>query len=78
MSRTVTSGRSGPIQFEVPRELEAHEPPEARALSRDAVRLMVAYRLARSLVHARFRDLAQILVPGDLLVINNSGTLPAS
>jgi S-adenosylmethionine:tRNA ribosyltransferase-isomerase len=78
VSRTVTSGRSGPIQFEVPPELEAHDPPEARGLSRDAVRLMVAHRHDRSLVHAHFRDLAKFLVPGDLLVINNSGTLPAS
>src|SRR5439155_23796847 len=52
--------------------------PEARGLTRDGVRLMVAYRAGSRLVHARFRDLARFLEPGDLLVINNSGTLPAS
>ncbi len=30
--------------FELPPELEAHEPPEARGLSRDGVRLMVTFR----------------------------------
>src|SRR5206468_4281741 len=45
---------------------------------RDDVRLMVAYRHDARLVPARFRDLATFLEPGDLLVINNSGTLPAS
>jgi len=75
---TVTSGRPGPLEFDLPPELEAHEPPEARGLPRDAVRLMVATRHDHHLVHARFRDLAGFLQPGDLLVINNSGTLPAS
>jgi S-adenosylmethionine:tRNA ribosyltransferase-isomerase len=78
VTHTATSSRPGPLEFEVPPELEAHEPPEARGLSRDAVRLMVAYRKEQRLVHAAFRDLAGFLEPGDLLVINNSGTLPAS
>jgi S-adenosylmethionine:tRNA ribosyltransferase-isomerase len=39
---------------------------------------MVAYRKDLRLVHARFGELAGFLEPGDLLVINNSGTLPAS
>jgi len=39
---------------------------------------MVAYRRDLRLVDAPFRDLARFLEPGDLLVINNSGTLPAS
>jgi S-adenosylmethionine:tRNA ribosyltransferase-isomerase len=75
---TTTRSRLGPLDFEVPPELEAHETPEARGLSRDAVRLMVAYRRDLRLVDAPFRDLARFLEPGDLLVINNSGTLPAS
>ena len=78
MRDSVLSGRLGPLEFQVPPELEAHEPPEARGLSRDEVRLMVAYRHHPRLVHGRFRDLPEFLEPGDLLVINNSGTLPAS
>src|SRR5687767_9212798 len=30
--------------FLLPQELEAHEPPEARGLARDEVRLLVSYR----------------------------------
>jgi S-adenosylmethionine:tRNA ribosyltransferase-isomerase len=39
---------------------------------------MVAYRHDLRVAHAEFRELASFLEPGDLLVINNSGTLPAS
>ena len=75
MSATLTD--QPPIVFELPRELEAHEPPEARGLARDDVRLLVS-RPDVAPVHARFRNLPEILEPGDLLVINTSGTLPAS
>src|SRR5438105_235297 len=64
--------------FEVPAELEAGEPPEARGLARDEVRLMVADRTLGRLMHARFRDLPEFLEAGDLLVINTSKTIPAS
>ena len=30
----------GPLEFELPAELEAHEPPEARGVARDQVRLL--------------------------------------
>jgi S-adenosylmethionine:tRNA ribosyltransferase-isomerase len=64
--------------FELTRALEASEPPEARGLARDEVRLMVAARASAEIVHARFRELPSYLRPGDLLVINNSATLPAA
>lgn len=64
--------------FTLPAELEAAEPPEARGLARDEVRLMVSYQTDDRIVHAQFRDLADFLVPGDLLVINTSGTLNAA
>jgi S-adenosylmethionine:tRNA ribosyltransferase-isomerase len=63
---------------ERPRRLEAHEPPEARGLRRDEVRLMVARGSDGSVVHARFRELPRFVSPGDLLVVNNSATLPAA
>ena len=63
--------------FTLPRALEAAEPPEARGLARDAVRLMVA-REEAPLVHTRFRDLASQLRAGDLLVVNESAVLPAA
>jgi S-adenosylmethionine:tRNA ribosyltransferase-isomerase len=66
------------LDFELPPELEAGEPPEARGLARDEVRLMVSYRADDRIVHTRFRELPVFLAPGDLLVINTSGTLPAA
>jgi S-adenosylmethionine:tRNA ribosyltransferase-isomerase len=64
--------------FELPAALEAHEPPEARGLARDDVRLLVASRRDGSIAHARFHDLPELLAPGDLVVVNTSGTLPAA
>ncbi|HEY2769690.1 MAG TPA: S-adenosylmethionine:tRNA ribosyltransferase-isomerase [Solirubrobacteraceae bacterium] len=64
--------------FELPRALEASEPPEARGVARDRVRLLVAMRARREILHARFDELPDALDPGDLLVANVSATLPAA
>ncbi len=64
--------------FVLPRELEAHEPPEARGLARDGVRLLVSDRGTGEVGHHAFAELPGLLGPGDLLVVNNSGTLPAA
>ena len=64
--------------FELPPALEAAEPPEARGLRRDEVRLLVSDLEADSIEHARFADLPRWLAPGDLLVVNTSGTLSAA
>jgi S-adenosylmethionine:tRNA ribosyltransferase-isomerase len=64
--------------FNLPAALEAHEPPEARGLARDAVRLMVGRRRDGRIRHARFRDLGAFLASGDLLVVNTSATLPSA
>jgi S-adenosylmethionine:tRNA ribosyltransferase-isomerase len=66
------------LAFELPAGLEATAPPETRGLARDAVRLLVADAGAQTLIHARFHELAQLLAPGDLVVVNVSGTLPAA
>ncbi len=66
------------IDFTVPEELAAHEPPEARGLTRDGVRLLVSYLNGDRIVHARFADLPAFLRPGDLIVVNVSATLPAA
>jgi len=73
---TLPLGRA--LDFQLPPELEASEPPEARGLSRDEVRLMVSYRAGNCVTHTRFRDIASYLAAGDLLVINTSGTLNAA
>jgi S-adenosylmethionine:tRNA ribosyltransferase-isomerase len=68
----------GPVTtFVLPPELEASVPPEARGLTRDAVRMMVAYRATGEVVNANFSELPRYLEPGDLVVINTSGTLAA-
>jgi S-adenosylmethionine:tRNA ribosyltransferase-isomerase len=66
------------IDFALPAELEAHDPPEARGVPRDAVRLLVSRRSSGSVSHHAFAALPGLLLPGDLLVVNNSGTLPAA
>lgn len=66
-----------PVQFVLPRELEAHEPAELRGMRRDQVRLMVLPRLNGVPVHTRFDALGNFLRAGDLLVVNASRTLPA-
>jgi S-adenosylmethionine:tRNA ribosyltransferase-isomerase len=65
------------LAFDLPPALEAHEPPEARRLSRDGVRMLVAHKGTGELVHTRFRELPEFLAPGDLVVINTSGVLAA-
>ena len=62
----------------LPTELLAPLPPEMRGLRRDHVRLMVMDRAERSLTHSRFDRIGEFLVPGDLLVVNTSRTLPAA
>ncbi|OLB61249.1 MAG: queuosine biosynthesis protein [Ktedonobacter sp. 13_2_20CM_2_54_8] len=66
------------LDFDLPPELEASEPPEARGLARDEVRLMVSYRSRNRVVHTQFRQIGEFLNPGDLLVINTSGTMNAA
>ena len=66
------------LDFTLPPELEATAPPEARGLARDGVRLLVTADDGERIVHARFPDLPDFLWPGDLIVVNNSGTLPAA
>ena len=62
--------------FAIPPGAEAEAPPERRGLPRDGVRLLAARPAGLS--HHRFADLADLLDPGDLLVVNTSATLPAA
>src|SRR5512134_1869126 len=77
-TRSRNAQTSDSLAFELPPERQAHEPPEARGLARDAVRLMISYRAEDRVVHARFHDLPKFLVPGDVLVTNTSGTMKAA
>src|SRR5919201_1685887 len=68
----------GPLEFELPAELEAREPPEARGLARDQVRLLVSHLEDDRIEHLRFTDLPDVLCRGDLVVANDSATVPAA
>jgi S-adenosylmethionine:tRNA ribosyltransferase-isomerase len=63
-------------RFHRPPDSDATEPPEAHGVARDAVKLLVARPGGVS--HARFADLGDYLRPGDLVVVNNSATMPAA
>ena len=65
-------------EFTLPADLEAHAPPEARGLPRDGVRMLVSRTASGAVTHHRFTDLPGLLLPGDLLVVNTSRTLPAA
>jgi S-adenosylmethionine:tRNA ribosyltransferase-isomerase len=74
------------LDFTLPTELEATRPPESRGLRRDEVRLLVSQASTGrpymqgddSIRHARFTDLPDLLQAGDLVVANDSATLPAA
>ncbi len=66
-----------PLSFTLPPELEAPSPPEARGMTRDSVRMLVAYKSDGTLVHSHFSELPRFLDEGDLVVLNTSGTLAA-
>jgi S-adenosylmethionine:tRNA ribosyltransferase-isomerase len=69
---------SARLAFDLPLALEAGEPAEARGLTRDAVRMLVAHRATGEVVHSTFTLLPTFLAAGDLVVVNTSGTIPAA
>lgn len=66
------------LAFNLPKELEARRPPEARGLARDDVSLLVSDAQSQSHALDRFTGLARYLRAGDLLVVNDSATIPAA
>jgi S-adenosylmethionine:tRNA ribosyltransferase-isomerase len=66
------------LSFELPAHLEAAEPAEARGMTRDAVRMLVAERSSGALTHSTFGALPTFLRAGDLVVINTSAVIPAA
>ena len=85
MIQTKKSKNRSPLMTEMPLlpftlspEQHASEPPEARGLARDQVRLLVSNYLTDEVEHTRFRQLPDFLQQGDVLVVNTSGTLNAA
>ena len=65
--------RTADFDYELPPEAIAQEP----AAERDASRLMVLPRAGGPIRHHVFRDLPDLLLPGDLVVLNRTRVLPA-
>src|SRR4051794_21386105 len=61
--------------FTLPPGSQATAPPERRGLTRDGVTLLTA-RPGAVTTH-RFRELPDLLAPGDVVVVNTSPTVPA-
>lgn len=61
------------FDYELPAKLIAEEPCEPR----DHARLMVVHREAGTIEHRRFYELPDILLPGDLLMLNDTKVVPA-
>ncbi len=61
------------FSYDLPPELIAQEP----AQQRDASRLLVLDRASGGFEHRRFADLAELLRPADLLVLNDTRVVPA-
>jgi S-adenosylmethionine:tRNA ribosyltransferase-isomerase len=74
----VTGPRPDPIplerlDYDLPPDLIAQQPVEPR----DASRLLLVRRASGELEDRVFRDLPELLQPGDLLVVNDTRVLPA-
>ena len=65
--------RTSDFDFDLPHELIAQQPAEPR----DSSRLMVLRRGDRRIEHRSFRDLPELLTPGDLLVVNDTRVMAA-
>jgi S-adenosylmethionine:tRNA ribosyltransferase-isomerase len=61
------------FDYELPSELIAQEPSS----DREAARLLVVERTSGRISHHHIRDLPKLLLPGDLLVFNNTKVIPA-
>ena len=60
--------RTSDYDFPLPADRIAQTPAEPR----DASRLMVLDRASGSITHRTFRDLEQMIPPGDVLVLNTT------
>src|SRR5438874_13160320 len=61
------------LDYDLPEHLIAQEP----AARRDASRLLIMHRADQALEHRSFRDLPELLAPGDVLVLNDTRVVPA-
>ncbi|MBP1082318.1 S-adenosylmethionine:tRNA ribosyltransferase-isomerase [Bacillus capparidis] len=65
------------MKFHIPEALHAADPPEKRLSARDQVKLLVLDRQTGKFKHDQFVHIRSYLEKGDLLIFNNSRTIPA-
>jgi S-adenosylmethionine:tRNA ribosyltransferase-isomerase len=63
-------------EFDLPGELVAQEPPEARGGQRSDARLAVLRRGTDRVEHRGFREITEYFRPSDVLVVNNARVVP--
>jgi hypothetical protein len=68
---TTMTSNTPRLSFHLPPELEAREPPEARGLTRDAVRMLVATKSSGELVDSTFSLLPRFSRP-----VTSSSSIP--
>ncbi len=61
------------LEYDLPQGLIAQQPLPRR----DQSRLMVLHRSARKIEHVKFENILEYLVPGDVLVCNDTRVIPA-
>ena len=76
MTALLPTQAASPMDFVLPPGAQATAPPERRGLRRDGVRMLVASPSRAE--HRVFRDLPDLLEPGDVVVVNTSATVPAA
>jgi S-adenosylmethionine:tRNA ribosyltransferase-isomerase len=74
----MTKTTIAPIHFELPQQLSCPLPTEERGIARDEVRLLVSNQDGDNIEHQKFKALPDYLEEGDVLVVNNSATVPAA
>ena len=65
--------KTSDFYYDLPEELIAQHPLDVRSNSR----LMVLDKNDGSVLHRHFYDIKKLLVPGDVLVVNNTRVIPA-
>lgn len=70
----MTDLKTSDFDYDLPENLIAQEPSQKR----DHSRLMVLNRKEQTIEHKLFKDIIDYLVPGDVLVINDTKVLPAN
>jgi len=66
-----------PYKFSIPAHLNASSPPEKRGIRRDFVKLMVLNKSTGKTKHQLFYQLDEHLNEGDMMILNQSRTIPA-